>query len=338
MKKKFLVGAFLALSLVAYSKGLGLEEILNRVEAGSPEVKIKELDVKIKEKGKNKALKNLVLPPVNLSTEEDWEIVKDEGIGFKEIEAYIPIFQGGRMMYGYKKAGKELDLAKENQKLSVYKWQEQSVSEYFDALNYRKQREITDKTIEALQKQRARLDGLYKENKLIPKSEVLKVEADIENNRAQNLQNIQKERAAKETLMQYLGYDLDKKIELDEFDAISYLENIGAIKKVEAPETTTLGKRESLLVDVAEYDLKITKADLYPSFYVKPSHKFKEKQGDKLVTTNEGMVEVGFRYRFEWGGTIDSVNQKEYALDQAKIRYENNIRGIDLDMRNKLGE
>ncbi|MEG2347708.1 MAG: TolC family protein, partial [Cetobacterium sp.] len=101
---------------------------------------------------------------------------------------------------------------------------------------------------------------------------------------------------------------------------------------------TTLGKRESLLVDVAEYDLKITKADLYPSFYVKPSHKFKEKQGDKLVTTNEGMVEVGFRYRFEWGGTIDSVNQKEYALDQAKIRYENNIRGIDLDMRNKLGE
>ncbi|MEG2587735.1 MAG: TolC family protein [Cetobacterium sp.] len=338
MKKKFLVGAFLALSLVAYSKGLGLEEILNRVEAGSPEVKIKELDVKIKEKEKNKALKNLVLPPVNLSTEEDWEIVKDEGIGFKEIEAYIPLFQGGRMMYGYKKAGKELDLAKENQKLSVYKWQEQSVSEYFDALNYRKQREITDKTIEALQKQRARLDGLYKENKLIPKSEVLKVEADIENNRAQNLQNIQKERAAKETLMQYLGYDLDKKIELDEFDAMSYLENIGAIKKVEAPEATTLGKRESLLVDVAEYDLKITKADLYPSFYVKPSHKFKEKQGDKLVTTNEGMVEVGFRYRFEWGGTIDSVNQKEYALDQAKIRYENNIRGIDLDMRNKLGE
>lgn len=338
MKKKFLAGAFLTLSFVAYSEGLGLEEILNRVEVGSPEVKIEELGVKIKEKGKNKALKNLVLPPVNLSTEEDWEIVKDEGVGFKEVEAYIPIFQGGRMMYGYKKASKELDLAKENQKLTVYKWQEQSVSEYFDALNYRKQREITDKTIEALQKQRARLDGLYRENKLIPKSEVLKVEADIENNRAQNLQNIQKERAAKETLMQYLGYDLDKKVELDEFDAMSYLENLGAIKKVEAPEATTLGKRESLLVDVAEYDLKITKADLYPSFYVKPSHKFKEKQGDKLVTVNEGMVEVGFRYTFAWGGTIDSVNQKKYTLDQAKIRYENNIKGIDLDMRNKLGE
>ncbi|MBC2851604.1 TolC family protein [Cetobacterium sp. 8H] len=340
MKKKVLVVAFLALSLVAYSKGLGLEEILNRVEVGSPEVKIQELDIKIKDKNKKKALRNLILPPVTISSENDWEIAKKEGLGFEEIEAYIPIFQGGRMVYGYKKTGKELDLAKENQKLSVYTWQEQSVSEYFDALNYRKQREITDKTIEALQKQRARLDGLYKENKLIPKSEVLKVEADIENNRAQNLQNIQKERAAKETLMQYLGYDLDKKIELDEFDAMSHLENIGVIKKVEAPEATTLGKRESLLVDIAEYDLKITKADLYPSIYVKPSHKFREenKTTKEYENVNEGMVEVGFRYTFAWGATLDSVAQSQYRLDQAKLKYENNIRGIDLDMRNKLGE
>ena len=322
----------------AYSKGIGLEEILNRVEVANPEVKIQELDVRIKEKGKNKALKNLILPPVNLSTEEDWEIVKDEGVGFKEIEAYIPIFQGGRMVYGYKKASKELDISKENQKLTLYRWQEESVFEYFSALNYRKQKEITDKTIEALTKQRSRLDGLYRENKLIPKSEVLKVDADIENNVALNLKNIQKERAAKETLMQFLGYDLDRKVELEEFNAISYLENIGTIKKEDAPESTTLGKRESLLVDVAEYDVKIAKANLYPSFYVKPSHKFKERVGDRLETRNEGMVEVGFRYVFEWGGTIDSINQSEYKLDQAKIRYENNIKGIDLDMRNKLGE
>lgn len=315
-----------------------MEEILKRVESGNPEVKVKELDVTIKEKGKTKAFKNLVLPPVNLSTEEDWQIVKDEGVGFKEIEAYIPIFQGGRMMYGYKKAGKELEMAEENSKLAVYTWQEASVDEYFKALNFRKQREITDLTIAALQKQRNRLDGLYKENKMIPKSEVLKVEADIENNRAINLGNAQKERASKETLMQLLGYDLDKEITLDEFNAMNYLRSLGAIKKVEDPRNTTLGKTQSLMVDIAEYDVKIAKADLYPSFYVKPSHKFKEKVGDKLVTKNEGMVEVGFRYRFEWGGTLDSVDQKKFALEQAKIKYDNNIQGIELDMRNKLGE
>lgn len=338
MRKQSLIAGFIALSFGAYSEELGLEEILNRVKTSNPEVRVKELDVKIKEKGKNKALKNLILPPINLSTEEDWQIVKDEGIGFKEIEAYIPIFQGGKMVYGYKKAGKELEMAKESSKLSLYTWQETSVDEYFKALNYKKQYEITEATLAALQKQRDRLDGLYKENKLIPKSEVLKVEADIENNRALNLQNAQKEQGAKEALMQLLGYNLDKKITLDEFDTEQYLKSIGVIKKAEDPKNTTLGKTQELMVDIAEYDVKIAKADLYPSFYVKPSHKFKEKVGDKLVTKNEGMVEVGFRYRFEWGGTLDSVDQKRYALEQAKIKYDNNIRGIELDMRNKIRE
>lgn len=328
----------MALSLGTYSQELGLEAILKRVEEGNPEVRVKELDVKISEKAKSKALKNLLLPPVNFSTEEDWEIVKDEGIGFKEVEAYIPIFQGGRMVYGYKKAGKALELSQENSKLAVYTWQEASVNQYFDALNYRQQKEITNLTVEALEKQQARLSGLYSENKMIAKSEVLKVEADIENNRAINLRNTQKERAAKETLMQLLGYDLDREVTLEEFDAVQYLSNLRVIKKIENPENTTLGKAESLKVDLAEYDVKIAKADLYPSFYVKPSHKFKEKVGDKLVTKNEGMVEVGFSYRFEWGGTLDSVSQKEYALEQAKIKYDNNISGIELDMRNKLGE
>ncbi|MGL6115579.1 MAG: TolC family protein [Cetobacterium sp.] len=338
MKKSNLALIFLGLSLGIYGQGLGLKEILKRVESSNPEVKIKELDVKIKEKGKNKAFKNVLLPPVNLSTEEEWEIVKDEGIGFKEIEAYIPIFQGGRMVYGYKKAAKEFDMAKENSKLSIYQWQESSVDQYFKALNYRKQKEITEETIKALEKQRARLDGMYRENKMIAKSEVLKVEADIENNRAINLKNSQREREAKETLMKLLSYKLDNKLQLEEFNAMDYLKKLGEIKRVEDPKNTTLGKREELAVDIAEYDVKIAKADLYPSLYVKPSHKFKEKIGDKLVTTNEGMIEVGFRYRFEWGGTLDSVNQKRYALDQAKIRYADNLQGIELDMRNKLGE
>lgn len=315
-----------------------MEEILNRVKTSNPEVRVKELDVKIKEKGKNKALKNLILPPINLSTEEDWQIVKDEGIGFKEIEAYIPIFQGGKMVYGYKKAGKELEMAKESSKLSLYTWQETSVDEYFKALNYKKQYEITEATLAALQKQRDRLDGLYKENKLIPKSEVLKVEADIENNRALNLQNAQKEQGAKEALMQLLGYNLDKKITLDEFDTEQYLKSIGVIKKAEDPKNTTLGKTQELMVDIAEYDVKIAKADLYPSFYIKPSHEFKRRIGDKLVTTNEGRVEIGFNYVFQWGGTFDSVDQKKLALEQAKIKYDNNIVGIELDMRNRLGE
>lgn len=340
MRKSNLLTGFLILSLGAYSQGLGLEAILERVNSDNPEVRVKELDVKIKEKGKKKAFRNLILPPVTIESENDWETAKKEGFGFEKIEAVIPIFQGGKIVNTYKKSKSELELAKEEQKLAVYSWQEIAVDTYFANLNYRKQRELTNSTIAALQKQRNRLDGLYKENKMIAKSEVLKVEADIENNRAINYENAQRERAAKETLMQLLGYDLDKAITLDEFNAMDYLKLQGTIKKIEDPRDTTLGKAQSLMVDLAVYDLKITKADLYPIVYVKPSHIFKEENlnTNRYETVNEGRVEVGVRYTFAWGATLDSVNQSEYRLDQAKIKYDNNIQGIELDMRNKLGE
>ncbi|MGL4934510.1 MAG: TolC family protein [Cetobacterium sp.] len=334
----FLLGGFLIFSLTTYSEELGLEAILKRVEEENPQLKIKELDVKIKEKQKDKAFKNLILPPINVLTEEDWDVVKDDKIGFKELEAHIQVFQGGRMLYGYKKAEKELEATREETKLALYDWQEASINQYFSILNYKKQKEITNSTIEILEQQQSRLDALYNENKMISKSKLLKVKADIENNRAINLNNIQKERAAREGLLQLLGYDLDKVITLKEFDMANYLNGLGFVKKVEKVENTTLGKTESLKVDIAKYDVKIAQADLYPSFYVKPSHVFKERVGDKLVTKNEGRIEVGFRYRFEWGGTLDSVDQKKYALKQAQIKYDNEISRIELDMRNKLGE
>lgn len=332
------MGAFLGVSLLAYSEELGINEILNRVEIENPGVKVEDLEIKIKEKQKLRAFKNLVLPPVNFSTEEDWELIKDEGIGFNKIEAYIPLYQGGKIYNSYKKSISSYDLSKEERDLNVYSWQELSIGEYFKVLNYRKQGEITKNTIEALKKQKSRLSGLYNEGKMIPKSELLKVDADIENNRAVNMKNLQRELNSRENLMQMLDYSLDSTIKLKEFNAENYLKSLGEIKKSENPKNTTLGKKEELLVDLANYDLKIAKGDLYPTIYIKPSHEFKEEIGGEYKTTNEGRVEVGITYRFEWGGTLDKVSEKEYALEQANIKYENNIKGIDLDMRNKLRE
>ncbi len=326
------------ISLKIYSQELGLQEILDRVESSNPEVKIKELDVKIKEKSEKRALKNLILPPINFSTEEEWGVVKSEGVGFKEIEAYIPIFQGGKSVYNYKKSGKDLELTKKDFELAKYRLQESSLSEYFKVLNYRKQVEIINSTINALEKQRVRLNNLYIENRLIAKSEILKIEADLEKNKALNLENLQKERTAKEHLLQFLGYDLNEKIELKEFDSEEYLQRYNRLRTIVEPEETTYAKRQELLIDSAEYDVKIAKADLYPSFYIKPSHKFKEKIGDKLVNKNEGMIEVGFRYVFEWGGTLDNIEQKKYELEKVKIKYKDNIQGLKLDMRNKYSE
>ncbi|MGL4945384.1 MAG: TolC family protein [Fusobacteriaceae bacterium] len=340
MRKHRIFIGFLAISSAIYSQSLGLEAILKRVEEANPEVKIRELDVKISEKARKKAFRNLILPPISLSSENDWETAKNEGFGIEKLEATIPVFQGGRMVYGYKKSNKELEMSRENKNLSVFLQQEAGVDEYFKALNYRQQREVTNSVIEALEKQKVRLSALYSHNKLIAKSEVLKVEADIENNKALNLRNAQKERAAKQTLMQLLGYEIEKDVTLEEFQPESYLKSLETLEKSTNPKDTTFGRAENLKVEIAEYNLKIAKADLYPTLYVKPSHSFKEenKNTNKYETTNEGRVEVGISYTFGWGATLDSVSQSEYKLEQTELSYDKNISTLKLNMKNKLEE
>ena len=325
----------------AYSQELDLAGILNRVEESNPDVRVKEYDIEIKKKAKNKALKNLVLPPIALSSEEEWELIKDEGVGINEIEAYIPLFQGGSVYNTYKRSEKQLELAQKEERVTLYRSQELAVKSYFDALNYRKQGEITERVIKALEKQKSRLSGMYRSGRLIPKSEVLKVEADIENNRALNIKNYQGERNSTEKLYQLLDYSLNSDKKLSEFDAQEYLKVKGNIEKSNRPlEETTIGNIEKLKVEDAEYNLKITKADLYPTIYIKPSYKFKDKVWEngeeRYKTVNDSRFEVGFRYVFAWGATLDSVAQSKYQLEQAKLKYENSMKGLSLEVRDKI--
>lgn len=338
MKNRFIL--FLIFSSKIFSKELNLNEILKRVESNNPDVRIKELDIKIKQKAERKAFKNLVLPPITIGSENDLKTAKNEGFGFEKIEAVIPVFQGGKMINTYRKSKKELELAKAERKMAIYSWQEVSIKEYFNALNYAKQKEITDITIETLKKQYNRIKQLYEENQQVAKSEVLKIEADLKNNIALNFENSEKERSSKDILMHLLGYDLNQNIILSEFNSIEYLKSLKSLKPSRKLKDTTFGKSQGLMVDLAEYDLKISKSELYPTLYVKPSHKFREENLNthKYETVNEGRVEVGLNYTFAWGGTLDSINQSEYKLDQAKIEYDKNLQGLELDIKNKVGE
>lgn len=340
MKKQTMIIGLLIFYLEGYSQSIGLEKILKRIEDKNPQIKVKELDVEIKEKERKKSLKNLILPPISIKSENDWEISRGEKFGNRKIEATVPLFQGGKSINVYKKSNSELELVKTEKNLATYSLQIIGISEYFLALNYKKQSEITELATLVLQKKKNKLDNLYKKNKVVPKSEVLKIEAAIENNKAINFENIRKERMARKKLIELLGYELDEQIIIDEFDMEGYLKFTKEIKKIKDFENTTLGKKQNLILELAEYDVKIAKADLYPALYVKSSHVFKKEntKTNRDKNINEGRIEVGITYIFAWGGTLDSVEQSQYRLEQAKIKYENNTKKIGLDISYKLKE
>lgn len=339
--------AFLGLYLTLFSQSFGVEltveDVIERARLSNNQIKIQGLNTNIQEKNKDKAFKNLILPPINLSVEEEWDIVKDQGFGANEIEAVIPVFVGGKNINSYKKAKANFQIAEKDEILMTSAVEELVVSTFFQSLNYKKQIEITDKAIEAMGKQKERLSALFEGGKLVPKSELLKVEASIEKNGGIKLQNIKNEKLSMGRLSKMLNYPLDTTYDEMVFDIDDYLLTKKDIKDNlnKNIEMTALGTKEKLKVDVAEYNLNIAKADMYPVIYMKPSYTYKNKVGDKLVkrdVDDRYVFEVGFNWYFRWGGTVDNIKQQKWAYEKSLLEYEDNMKGITLEVENKYRE
>lgn len=338
------LAAFLAICSTSFSSDFfTLDDVLNRVKDTNPQIRAQKMNEESKRELKEKAWKNLVTPPVNLSNEDEWEVVEKYGVGLKELEMYLPIFEGGRTLNNYKKAKTQYEIAQKDSDLVGIAAQEAAVAKFFEALNYKKQIEITDKAIEALEKQKERISDLYNNGKLVPKSELLKIEADIENNRGINLENKQKEEASLGELARLLNYPVNSPLELKDFNPLQFLEAKAHITEENKTPVgnTLLGSKEALKLDSANYDVKIAKAALYPTIYTKYTYRYRYNDNGtlrKYDADKRDIFEVGFRWVLSWGADLDNVRSQEYLYEKAKIEYEDNLKGISLDMKNKLGE
>lgn len=337
------LAAFLAIYTASYSESnFSLDDVLERAKTSNRQVKAQQMSTEARREKKERAWKHLVTPAVNLSNEDDWDIVKEYGVGLEKLEVHIPIFTGGRNLNTYKKAKTQYEIAQRENNLVEMTAQEEAVATYFAALNAKKQREITENTIEALEKQKERISDLYHNGKMVPKSELLKIEADIENNRGINLENIHNENSYLGKLAKLLSYPIDSKLDIEDFDPEKYIKDKATLEgeAKKSVEGTILGEREKLKLDSAAYDVKIAKADLYPTIYTKYTYNYREKNETtgRLDKVNDSEWELGFRWVLSWGADLDNVKASQYEYERAKIEFEDNMQGISLEMKNKLSE
>lgn len=334
------LGAFLVVCGASYAEGsFGLEEVLERAKTSNPQVRIQKISTEEMRKEKDRAWKNYILPPVDFSDSDEWDTVKRYGLGVKSLSVDMDIFEGGKSVYGYKVLKSQVAKSENQEILSEIKAQEEAVAAYFAVLNAQKQTEITNRAMELLEKQKNRVWDLYSNGKIVPKSEYLKIEADIENNKVLILENLQNEENTMGVLNKILGYPLNNELVLDDFNPESFLASKAHLQEgnKKAVEDTILGQNQKHDLDIAQYNVKLAQADLYPTITVGYSHNFWERDKDRgWEKTEEDRVTLGFSWTFEWGGTLDNINSKKKALEQAQIRYEDNIKGITLDMKNQL--
>ena len=337
------LAVFLAICTASYSESnFSLDDVLERAKTSNRQVKAQQMSTEARREKKERAWKHLILPAVNLSNEDDWDIVKEYGVGLEKLEVRIPIFTGGRNLNTYKKAKTQYEIAQRENNLVEMTAQEEAVATYFAALNAKKQREITENTIEALEKQKERVSDLYHNGKMVPKSELLKIEADIENNRGINLENIHNENSYLGELAKLLSYPIDSKLDIEDFDPEKYIKDKATLEgeAKKSVEGTILGEREKLKLDSAAYDVKIAKADLYPTIYTKYTYNYREKNETtgRLDKVNDSEWELGFRWVLSWGADLDNVKASQYEYERAKIEFEDNMQGISLEIKNKLSE
>lgn len=333
------LGAFLAVCGASYGEGsFGLNEVLERAKTSNPQVRIQRISTEEMRKEKDRAWKNYILPPISLSDSDEWDTVKKYGLGVKSLSIGMDIFEGGKTLYGYKSLKSGVAISENQEILTEISAQEQAVAAYFSVLNAQKQVEITNDSIKLLEKQRDRVLSLYKNGKLVPKSEYLKIEADVENSKLSNLKDVENLENTIGTLNKILGYPLDYNLVLDDFNPEAYLEAKGDIQKENNKpiEETLLGQNAKHSLDMAEYNVGLAKADLYPTINIGYSHNFWERDKERgWERTEEDRVTLGFSWTFEWGGTLDNIESAKQGLEQAKISYDDTMKGLTLNMRNQ---
>ncbi|WP_321328336.1 TolC family protein [uncultured Ilyobacter sp.] len=341
-KKKMIYITFLMIFMKGYSVEIGLEDVLNDLDQHNREILIQDMEIESQNLEKKKQFKNM-LPNASLTWDHNFvENTSEEQNDFSlsgddeaNIGISMPLFQGGALYNQYKKSelNKEISIQKRN--LVKYNIEESAISTYFNILNKRKQTEIRQMVQEALSKQEERLKALYRSNKMIPKSELLKVQADLILNNS-TLNRVQKEqKSEEEKLFVILDVPFDSQIEFKEYSLDNLTldkYNMGADVE-RALKYSSKAKQEELILKNSRLDVEISKSELYPKLDASASYRL-----DNDVDDDETEYQVSLVASWEifsWGSTVDNIKQKKINYNQAMVNHENAMDLIALEVRDQ---
>ncbi|MCS5420934.1 MULTISPECIES: TolC family protein [Psychrilyobacter] len=339
MKKKSLIGVvLLGLSLQSYSIDLDLESAMNMAIQGNPDMRVKKLEIEKNELGETIAKKAL-LPNIGVSL--GYDFIEDEDS--KSVSTSIPIYTGGVLTNNIK-------LAKLNNKVGLSELEilkldirEQVISKYFQILNLQKRLEIGGIVIETLEKQKQRLESLFNGIKLIPKSELLKVESDLLAAQASKFRDEKAMEIATYDMKILLGIDISEELILREFkyeniDVDSYdLESDIMIALANGNRADI----EKLRMEIAERELDIARADFKPTVSLSASYNLDgyDLSGYEKVSDDEWRVSLSASWElFSWGSSIDNMNRSKKSLKQANIEMNKGLDQLSVEIRGRYNE
>lgn len=336
VKKLIVIGSFLVGSFLSYGKEISLNEAIELGKKENIIIKKRDLEFKILKLEKKRKLKAF-LPNFDLTLDRNGKPYDDSLNPFNKradtiLEIYNPLFTGFRRLAEYKKAKIDVDLFRAKGYEDGSNVESIVTNQYFQVLNAQKQVEILEGVNETLEKQKSRLEKLYESNKLVRKSEVLKVKSAILSNEVELIRARQEKKSQENELKISLGIPQGEEIELKEVEFSPYEDN--GTKDEEIEKALNDGQRlkvKDLIVKKAEQDVVIARSTYYPQIGIGFQKNLEVKQGQDSYR-----IGIGFRWNiFKWGSDMDYVEQMKYRLEIARMERGNNKEKIQAEIEEK---
>lgn len=292
----------------------------------------------MEEKKKKKAF----LPKVSVSVDsEDTSYDNNLNLFDKSLEVearvYMPIFTGGKLTNEYKKSKLDSEKTTLTNILLKYDIREDVIEKYFEILNLKKQSDILSGVNKTLNKQRERLEKLYNNNKLVKKSDVLRVKSDILGNEVTLLGVNQQTEIKIYELQILLGISMDEPLNISEFDYTTLDLNKFLLDSdiSKALSDGSKVKRSDIDLKKSEIDVDIAKSAYYPTVGLGVEKKFKNDSDGE----DSYRIAIGFTWNiFNWGADMDTVAQNQYKVDQANIDLNTMKDNVILEVREKYSK
>ena len=336
MKRRIMGAALIILSAasLSYGREVDLDGALELANAGNPDLRIKQLEGRKKELEVSRDRKAF-LPVVSARTsylpKENTD--GDDGWAPTFVGATLPLYTGGVRRANLAKSRIDEEIQEREMSILDLSVREQVVFQYFDILNTKKNIEVNVTLLETLNKQRERLNGLYEGGRLIPKSELLKVESDILRAEAELYTYEQNLEVEKYNLKILLGLEMREELTLSVYD---YQGIDLSLYEIESNVNTALalGNRadiERLRVQKAEQDVRIARAEFLPKIDAGAAYIADEGYEDY---ENDYVATISATWKlFDWGSNFDNLNQSKIGLEQAEIESRRGLDSVELELR-----
>jgi len=299
--------------------------IKNNQNIDIAQAKIEESEAKLKKINRN------FLPEISADFYKAYALNEENNITSSAVILKQPIYTGGKLTALKKKASIDVELAELDLKKEINKLILQVKKTYFTILVLEEYKKIAEESVKRLKDHLSSVKKKYEE-KLIPKTEILKVEVQLTKAEYELEETKRNLKTAKETFNSLLDRDLDAGVEIvhpsKHYIPISI--SLNEFLRIAYKNRPELQKIEATLIN-NELDVKLAKSKKHPQISFVTRYEWED---DIYIDRNDAIVGLSATWSvWDWGKNNQAIEEAKSRVKQTRSKRILTKKKAELELR-----